>query len=153
MTSGTSDPEPDGVTAPEPGDGSIPAEAFDLYERGRELLTGRHAHQAVTVLEQAHAIAPEFSPLHELLGRAYYATRRYDEAAAEFTRAVERDPADDYAHFGLALCLLKAGSPELATGHLRMALAMRPDSMNYRRALDRALAARAAAEEAGPGEG
>jgi tetratricopeptide (TPR) repeat protein len=119
-------------------DAPIDAEAYDLYQRGRELLAARHAHQAVIVLERAEALAPGYGSIDELLGRAYYATRAFEQARAAFARAVERYPANDYAHFGLALSLLKTGERDLAVGHLRMAVAMRPDSVSYGRALAQA---------------
>jgi tetratricopeptide (TPR) repeat protein len=118
----------------------IDADTYELYQRGRELLAARHAHQAVTVLERAQAIAPGFGSIDELLGRAYYATRRFDAARSAFVRALERHPANDYAHFALALTLLKLGERDLGVGHLRMALAMRPGSTAYATALARATA-------------
>ena len=121
-------------------DTPIEAEAYDLYQRGRALLAARHAHQAVIVLERAQALAPGSGSIDELLGRAYYASGAFPAAQAAFARAVERHPANDYAHFGLALSLLKLGQRDLAVGHLRMALAMRPGSATYGRALARATA-------------
>jgi tetratricopeptide (TPR) repeat protein len=116
----------------------VEADPYELFERGRELLANRHAHQAVTVLERAQALIPDRGSVCEALGRAYYASGRFAAAREQFARAVELDPANDYGHFGLALCLLKTGERNLALGHLRLALAMRPTSDAYRRALDRA---------------
>ena len=135
-------PAPAGAGA----DRTIPAEAYDLFLRGQRLLAERQPAEAVAALEQARALAPGFPSIGELLGRAYYATGRYDDATRQFTAATERDPTDDYAHFALALSLLKQGQPAVATGHLRMALAMRPGSEQYQRALRRAMAARSALE-------
>jgi len=127
-------------------DAPIGSEVYDLYQRGRALLAARHAHQAVVVLERAEALAPGFGSIDELLGRAYYATSAFTSARAAFARAVERNPANDYAHFGLALTLLKLAQRDLAVGHLRMALAMRPGSATYGRALARATAERGDAD-------
>ena len=55
--------------------------------------------------------------------------------AAEFERAVEIDPVNDYAHFGLGLCLLRRGDRLGARRHLKLAVAMRPDQPDYRDAL------------------
>ena len=126
----------------ERGGSRIDAQAFELFEQGRTLLEQRHAHQAVTVLERARALEPERGSIRELLARAYYAAGRFEQARAQFAEAVDADPTNDYAHFGLALCLLKAGERDLAVGHLRMALAMRPGVADYERALARASAAR-----------
>jgi len=96
------------------------------------------------VLERVRALVPERGSVCEALGRAYYAAGRPAAAQEQFAKAVEIDPTNDYAHFGLALCLLRAGEGragesqgevDLAVGHLRLALAMRPEVDDYRDAL------------------
>ena len=57
----------------------------------------------------------------------------------EFERAVEIEPVNDYAHFGLGLCLMRQGDRIGARRHLKLAVAMRPDQRDYRAALERAL--------------
>jgi tetratricopeptide (TPR) repeat protein len=126
-----------GISGPAGEVSSVEADAYELFERGRALLAGRHAHQAVTVLERAQALVPDRGSVCEALGRAYYASGRFAAAKEQFAKAVDLDPANDYGHFGLALCLLKTGERGLALGHLRLALAMRPESGAYREALDR----------------
>jgi tetratricopeptide (TPR) repeat protein len=115
----------------------IETEAYESFRRGVELLAGRHAHQAVVALERARDAAPDHGSVREALGRAYYGAGRPAAAGAEFAKALEIDPANDYAHFGLALCLAREGQRTLAVGHLRLALAMRPEVRAYREALDR----------------
>lgn len=77
--------------------------------------------------------------MREALGRAYYRTGRFPKAGEEFAAAVELDPVNDYAHFGLGLALLKQGDRIGARRHLKLAVAMRPDQSDYRAALDRVL--------------
>jgi tetratricopeptide (TPR) repeat protein len=115
----------------------IGADAYELFRRGSELLAARHAHQAVIALEQARDAAPGHGSVHEALGRAYYGAGRPAAAAAEFAKAIEIDPTNDYAHFGLALCLARRGERTQALGHLRLAVAMRPDNTSYQQALAR----------------
>jgi len=115
---------------------------YELFRRGTELLAGDHAHQAATVLERAHRLLPGKGSVSEALGRAYYACGRPADARAQFAEALEIDPTNDYAHFGLALCLARVGEPTLAAGHLRLALAMRPDVAVYQEALARVTAGR-----------
>ena len=88
-------------------------------------------------LERARAAAPRHGSVREALGRAYYGAGRPDAAGAEFAEAIEIDPTNDYAHFGLALCLARGGERTRALGHLRLAIAMRPGNPAYRRALSR----------------
>ena len=88
-------------------------------------------------LEQARDAAPRHGSVREALGRAYYGAGRPAAAGAEFAEAIEIDPTNDYAHFGLALCLARGGERTRALGHLRLAIAMRPGNPAYRRALSR----------------
>jgi len=112
-------------------------EAFRAFQEGSHLLATANPHAAATVLERARDLEPGQGSVREALARAYYASGRITDAEAEFEAAVEIDPVNDYAHFGLGLCRLRKGDRAGARGHLRLAVAMRPDP-EYRRALDRA---------------
>lgn len=116
----------------------IDAEAYELFRRGSALLADHHAYQAVTVLERVKVMEPERGSVCEALGRAYYDSGRPEAAREQFAEALDLDPTNDYAHFCLALCLLRAGEVDVAIGHLRLALAMRPDVDDYHQALSRA---------------
>jgi Flp pilus assembly protein TadD len=118
--------------------------AYESFRDGRELLESGNAHAAVVALERARALEPEKASVRETLARAYYRTARFDAAAAEFATAVELDPVNDYAHFGLGLALRKTHDLVGARRHLRIAAAMRPDNPDYRRVL---------AEVVGPADG
>jgi Flp pilus assembly protein TadD len=109
--------------------------AYESFRDGRDLLAAGNAHAAVVALERARALEPEKSSVRETLARAYYRTRRFDAAAAEFATAVELDPVNDYAHFGLGLALRQTRDLVGARRHLRIAAAMRPDNVDYQRAL------------------
>lgn len=110
---------------------------YELFRRGTKLLAEDHAHQAVTVLERAYRLLPGKGSVCEALGRAYYQSGKPAAARAQFAEVLEIDPTNDYAHFGLALCLARVGEPKLAAGHLRLALAMRPGVAAYEEALAR----------------
>ncbi|MGH9022177.1 MAG: tetratricopeptide repeat protein [Acidimicrobiia bacterium] len=64
-----------------------------------------------------------------------HATGTHRRARAEFAKALELDPVNDYAHFGMGLCLLRTGERAQARGHLKLAAAMRPEAQAYRDAL------------------
>jgi len=85
----------------------------------------------VIALEQAREVAPGHGSVREALGRAYYGAGRTSAAALEI------DPSNDYAHFGLGLSLARGGERVQAVGHLRLAVAMRPEVDSYREALRR----------------
>lgn len=113
--------------------------AFQAYQEGSRLLAGANIHAAVVALERARDLEPDTPSVRETLARAYYRAGNLAAATAEFERSVELDPVNDYAHFGLGLCLLRGGDQVGARRHLKLAVAMRPESGDYRRALDRAL--------------
>jgi tetratricopeptide (TPR) repeat protein len=112
-------------------------EAFTAFQEGSQLLASANPHAAATVLERARNLEPDQGSIREALARAYYSSGRVPAARAEFERAVELDPVNDYAHFGLGLCLLRTGDRVGARAHLRLAVAMRPQP-EYRDALARA---------------
>jgi tetratricopeptide (TPR) repeat protein len=107
--------------------------AYSLLKKGRRLLEAGEPWQAATVLERARALEPRKGSVRETLGRAYYRSGRFEKAREEFRAALEIDPANDYAHFCLALCLARLDRREEARGHIKMALVMRPDNPAYRR--------------------
>jgi Flp pilus assembly protein TadD len=110
--------------------------AYHLYSRGREFLDSGHPHQAVVVLERAAAVEPEKGSIREALGRALYMTGRWSRARAEFAKAVDIDPVNHYAHFGLGLACARTGDRTKAVAHLKLAVAMAPRE-EYRAALAR----------------
>ncbi|MGH8982286.1 MAG: tetratricopeptide repeat protein [Acidimicrobiia bacterium] len=112
--------------------------AYEAYQEGSRLLESANAHAAVVVLERARALEPDKGSIRETLGRAYFRTGRFVAAGAEFARAVELDPVNDYALFGLGLCRLRQGDRTGARRHLKLAVAMRPEMDAYRDALSAA---------------
>ena len=89
-------------------------------------------------LSKAKLAEPDKASIREALGRALFLTGRMHRARREFAKVVQIDPVNDYAHFGLGLCRLKAGDRDAARGHLRLASVMRPENADYQRALDAA---------------
>lgn len=112
-------------------------DAYGMLLRGRDLLERGFAHQAAVVLERASLVEPDKTSIREDLARALYRSGRKARAAEEFARVLELDPSNDYAHFGLGLCQLATGNRAQALGHLKIALAMRPDREDYRSTLNR----------------
>jgi Flp pilus assembly protein TadD len=113
--------------------------AYEAFQEGTRLLETENPHAAVVALERARALEPDKASVRETLARAYYRTGRFPAASEEFARTVEIDPVNDYAHFGLGLCLLRQGDRVGARRHLKLAVAMRPDQADYRDALSRAV--------------
>jgi Flp pilus assembly protein TadD len=111
--------------------------AYDLLERARQFLKTGHPHQAAMLLSEAKLIEPEKGSIREALGRALYLSGRTARARREFAKAVQIDPVNDYAHYGLALSCARTGERIRAIAHLKLAIAMRPGAEEYRQALAR----------------
>jgi Flp pilus assembly protein TadD len=119
------------------GAGTGAETAYDLFARGRSLLTAGHPHQAVMLLSRAKLLEPDKASIREALGRALFQTGRASRARREFAKAVQLNPADDYAHFALALACERTGQRSRARGHAKLAVVLRPDVPDYVRALER----------------
>jgi tetratricopeptide (TPR) repeat protein len=115
----------------------MPAKAYDWFQRGMTLLEAGDVHAAATLLERAAAAEPGKGSIHEALARAYFRSGRFKTALDQFRLVLEISPANDYAHFGVGLCLGRLGRLREAVGHLRMANVMQPDNAGYREALER----------------
>ncbi len=115
--------------------------AYDLFQRGLSLMEESHWAQATVPLEKARRLEPDKTSISEALGRAYFRSGRHRDAAREFSAVVERDPANDYAHFCLGRSLEKLGDKPAASRHLSLAVGMRPEREDYRRYRDRLKAA------------
>ncbi len=112
-------------------------DAYDFFSEGRRLLDERKFLEAVDTLQKAAQMEPEKASIREALARALYNSGRTKRAMEEFAAALDLGPADDYAHFGIALCHAKLGNKAAAIGHLKIAIAMKPDEEPYREALGR----------------
>ena len=121
----------------ESGDIEERESAYELLQRGHELMLARHNAQAAVVLERADRAEPGKASIIEALARAYYDSRQYSVAAAAFERLLEVDPSAHYGHFGLGLSLERLARLAESRTHLRLAVAMNPRSEVYRRALER----------------
>lgn len=111
--------------------------AYELFSRGVRFLDDGHPHQAAMYLSRAKLLEPEKASIREALGRALYMSGRMLRARREFAKAVQIDPADDYAHFALALACERTGQRARALGHIKLALVMRPGVGDYEQALQR----------------
>ena len=124
--------------AREPGtDEPAPDSAYELLQRGRSLLDGRHHAQAAIVLQRADRIEPGKASILEALGRAYFNSGQHEPARATFERLLELDPSEHFAHYAIGQSLKRLGRRDEAGTHLRLAVALSPESRLYRDALAR----------------
>lgn len=132
-------PGEDRGVAAQPGGG-----VYEWYTRGLDLLGSGSPAAAVQLLQRAADAEPASRSIREALARAQFGTRRFADAADNFRRIVEADPAEDYALFGLGLSLSRLGAFQEALEPLALAAAMRPDNKHYANALRHARATLAA---------
>lgn len=125
-------------------------EVYDWYHRALRLLAGGNPAAAAALLHHAHESEPDSLSVREALGRALFDSRRYAEAQAVFSALIARNPDDDYAHFGLGLSLARQGRFAQSVEHLALAAAMRPERLEYVRALRES---RATVRARGDGDG
>ena len=115
-----------------------PESAYELLQRGHELLRGRHNAQAAIVLERAARLEPGRGSILEALGRASFNGGDPARALEVFEALLEVDPSSHYGHYAIAQSLRKVGRAAEAVTHLRLACALDPGSALYRGALARA---------------
>jgi tetratricopeptide (TPR) repeat protein len=123
-----------------PDDTADPEEresAYDLLQRGQALLDRRHFAQAAIVLERADRLEPGKGSILEALGRAYFNSGQAEAARATFEALLDVDPSSHYGHFALGQSLKRLGRRSEAGTHLRLAVALSPDTTLYREALAR----------------
>jgi Flp pilus assembly protein TadD len=111
--------------------------AYDLLQRGHDLLEERHFAQAAVVLERADRLEPGKGSILEALGRAYFNSSQAEHARGTFEALLEIDPSSHYAHYAIGQCLKRLGRIDRARTHLRLAVALSPDEPLYRGALGR----------------
>ncbi len=141
---------PDGVTAPprrivrgSGHAGAVPRptddreSAYELFQRGQDLIRRRHHAQAAVVLERAARLEPGKGSILEALGRAYFNSSQHERARETFEALLELDPSAHYAHYALGQSLKRLGREREAWTHLRLAVALAPSSDLYRSALAR----------------
>jgi Flp pilus assembly protein TadD len=113
-------------------------DAYVAYQEGTRLLTDGNVHAAVIALERARLLEPAKGSVREALARAYYRSARFGDAEREFRAALDLEPVNDYAHYGVGLCRLRVGDQAGARAHLRLAAVMRPDNTDNQDALAQA---------------
>lgn len=111
--------------------------AYALLLRGQALLKQRHFAQAAVVLARAARLEPRKGSIVEALGRAYYNSGQHGRAAEVFAELLEIDPSSAYGHYGLGQALKQLGRRDEARTHLRLSIALAPESALYRAALAR----------------
>ena len=83
------------------------------------------------------ANADQIQAIRESLGRALFMSGRPRPARREFAKAVQLNPADDFAHFALARACERTGQRLRGLAHAKLAVALHPGVEEYERVLRR----------------
>jgi len=89
------------------------------------------------VLERADRLEPRRGSILEALGRAYFNSGQAERARGTFEALLDVDPSSPYGHYALGQSLKRLGRRQEAGTHLRLAVALSPETRLYREALDR----------------
>jgi tetratricopeptide (TPR) repeat protein len=111
---------------------------YDLYRRGCELLGHGDYHAAILPLTRARDLEPDKSSIREALGRCFFYTRSYEQAAVEFQAVAASTPTNDYALFCLGRAMQLLGRHRDACRPLALACSLAPEREDYRLYRDRA---------------
>ena len=115
--------------------------AYELFKKGSDLFEKGDFMAAAVSLERARELEPDKGSIREALGRAYFRSARFEQAAEEFAALVERYPVNDYAHFCLGRSLENTDRRAEARKHAALAACMRPDRKDYQAFRERLRAA------------
>ena len=110
---------------------------YYLFKRGKKLFENGKFLEATMLLEKARSLEPEKGSIREVLASAYYNCGLYVSAKNNFTKALKIDATNDFAHYGLGLCLIKENKITEARGHFKIAFFMKPDHKKYKEILDK----------------
>jgi tetratricopeptide (TPR) repeat protein len=106
---------------------SVPERALREHAEAQRCLSRRQPDCAVAHLQRAVEIAPRFAAAWNQLGTIAYQTRRYNDAEANFRRALEADAEAFEPLVNLGGVLLNLGHPGQATEFNRRAVERRPN--------------------------
>lgn len=134
VPAGSAHPWQHRVVSDDPADAES---AYELLQRGRDLMRRRHNAQAAVVLERAARLEPGKGSILEALGRTRFLAGNVDRAQEAFEALLEVDPSSHYGHYGLGRSLKRLGRTREARTHLRLAVALDPGSALYRAELAR----------------
>ncbi|MFE2293615.1 tetratricopeptide repeat protein [Streptomyces sp. NPDC059452] len=96
------------------------------FRAAEQLLDARDPRGAVKLLDSVIAAHPENTAARLLRARAFFASAQLRPAELEFELVLEREPDNAFAHYALARTFERAGRPDQAMRHFRLAAALDP---------------------------
>ncbi len=111
--------------------------AYYFFKKGKKLSQEGKFLEAVMFLEKAKKLEPEKGSIREILASSYYNCGFYASAKRNFIKALKIDACNDFAHYGLGLCLIRENKLSRALGHFKIAAVMNPVSKRYKEVLSK----------------
>jgi len=111
--------------------------AYYFFKKGKRLAQRGKFLDAIMMLEKAKDYEPKKGSIREVLASSYYNCGFYQSAKKNFRKALEIDATNDFAHYGLGMCLIKERKISQAAGHFKIASVMKPRSKKYKEILRR----------------
>jgi len=108
--------------------GLAPDSPSVLVLRTRLLQRAGEQDEALLTAQKAISAAPNWDEPHYLAGVSYYFIRRYEQAEASLSRAVELNPKSARALFLKSIALANLGKIDDAERCLRRAVALQPEN-------------------------
>ncbi|MDK1474161.1 tetratricopeptide repeat protein [Streptomyces sp. 549] len=96
------------------------------FRAAEHLLAARDPRGALKLLDPVVAAHPENTAARLLRARAFFLGAQLRSAEQEFQVVLEREPDNAFAHFALGRTLERAGRPDEAKRHFRLAAALDP---------------------------
>src|SRR6266436_1973854 len=94
-----------------------PKDPYAWYNLGLVYKDTSEAEKGIEAFQHVAQLSPE-ADAHYFLGYLYSQLQRYDEAIAEFQKALDAFPYHASAEFGIARAYLRKGDPESGKQHL-----------------------------------
>ena len=102
--------------------------AARLFQDAQRASQAHEIEKAISKLEQAITIDPQFQEAHQNLGVQYARSGRTAEAVTQFQKALEIGPADAKAYSNLGWCYVRFGQFDEARNLARKALSLDPNN-------------------------
>ncbi len=80
---------------------------YSLFVKGRKFMKKNDFLNASFLLEKARKLEPEKGSIREALAICYYNIGFYSSSMDHFNKAIQIDASNDFAHYGMGLCLIK----------------------------------------------
>lgn len=127
------------ATAPEAEDPATAAAFEAAFSAGVEALRRGDAHAAMVAFKEASNLRPSSSHAHVNLGFALVEMQSFDEALGEFTLALQNNPNQFNAYYGIAEALEGKGELGQAADAMKTYLYFAPAADPFRRRAEAAL--------------